>query len=126
MPLVSLDHVQLAMPPNGEEQARGFYRDILGLAEVAKPAELKDRGGCWFERDGMKIHLGVEQEFRPALKAHPAFLVADFPEMVARLRDAGCEVRPAELAGLRRLFTSDPFGNRIELIETGNPNQRSA
>jgi len=116
MTIVALDHVQLAMPPDGETRARAFYRDVLGIPEVPKPAELRARGGCWFENSDVKVHLGVEEDFRPASKAHPAFRVRDLPELIVRLQDAGCEVRTADLSGSRRIFTFDPFGNRIELI----------
>jgi catechol 2,3-dioxygenase-like lactoylglutathione lyase family enzyme len=117
MPIVALDHLQLAMPRDGEALARGFYRDVLGIPEVPKPPELRVRGGCWFESGHVKVHLGVEQDFRPAQKAHPGFLVRDLAELIARLQQAGCEVQPADLPGTRRIFTFDPFGNRIELIE---------
>ncbi|HLY04387.1 MAG TPA: VOC family protein [Rhizomicrobium sp.] len=117
MPIVAIDHVQLAMPPNGEEAARAFYRDVLGIPEVPKPAELAARGGCWFESGALKVHLGVEADFRPARKAHPAFAVRGLAELVARLQEAGYEIRKADLADTHRVFTFDPFGNRIELTE---------
>src|SRR6187551_1552795 len=74
--VVAIDHVQLAMPAGGEDRARAFYAGILGLAEVPKPPPLAPRGGCWFESDTVKVHLGVEPDFQPATKAHPAFVVA--------------------------------------------------
>jgi len=117
MSIAALDHVQLAMPPNGESLARSFYRDVLGIPEVPKPPELAARGGCWFENGRVKVHLGVEADFRPAKKAHPAFVVSDFPALIARLQKAGCRTEPSDLPGTRRIFTSDPFGNRIELLE---------
>ena len=117
MPIVAFDHVQLAMPPNREDDARTFYRDVLGIPEVPKPQELVARGGCWFENDGLKVHLGVEQDFRPARKAHPAFRVRDFPELLTRLQNTGYELQTGDVAGRRRVFTFDPFGNRIELID---------
>jgi catechol 2,3-dioxygenase-like lactoylglutathione lyase family enzyme len=120
MTITALDHVQLAMPPDGEERARAFYRDVLGVPEVAKPVELRDRGGCWFENGDLKVHLGVDEDFRPARKAHPAFRVRDLPELITRLQNAGCEIRSADLPGSRRIFTFDPFGNRIELIAESN------
>ncbi len=119
MPLVGLDHVQLAMPEGREDDARRFYADVLGLREAAKPPNLARRGGAWFEGDGnLRVHLGVEQEFRPARKAHPAFLVRDLEGLAARLRAAGFQaIEDEPLPGFDRLYTNDPFGNRIELLE---------
>ena len=102
MPVVGLDHVQIAMPAGREVEARGFYADCLGIPEVAKPANLARRGGCWFERGSLKLHLGVEAEFRPARKAHPAFLVDDLAAIVAALERAGRPVRTDEPAGRLR------------------------
>ena len=79
MRIVRLDHVQLAMPAGGEGLARAFYGGALGIPEVPKPPELAKRGGCWFERGELKIHLGVEREFHPARKAHPGLQVEDLP-----------------------------------------------
>ena len=116
--LRALDHLQLAMPRGGEEAARRFYRDVLGIPEVEKPPNLSVRGGCWFERGALKVHLGVEAEFRPARKAHPAFLVSDLPDLRRRLGSAGYELREDEpLQGYDRLYVDDPFGNRIELMQ---------
>lgn len=116
--LLALHHVQLAMPPGGEAAARAFYGGLLGLPEVAKPASLAARGGVWFERDGLRLHLGVERGFSPALKAHPAFLVAGLDAMRRRLEAAGCAVSADEpLPGFDRLHVADPFGNRVELLE---------
>lgn len=118
MQLLGIDHVQLAMPVGGEETARQFYRDVLGLIEVPKPAPLAVRGGVWFARGPVQIHLGVEADFRPAQKAHPAFLVAELEPVLARCRSAGLAVVAAEsLAGSRRAHVSDPFGNRLEFIQ---------
>lgn len=117
MRIAALDHVQLAMPPNGEAEARRFYGDLLGIREVPKSAELVARGGCWFEDGDVKVHLGVEPDFRPARKAHPAFLVRDFPDLIARLHVAGHEIQDVDQPGPRRAFVFDPFGNRIELID---------
>ena len=118
MPLLRLDHVQLTMPPGGEDAARGFYAGALGLAEVVKPPNLAARGGCWFERGTLKVHLGVERDFRPARKAHPAFLVEDLPALVATLAARGHTATGDEpLAGYDRVYVDDPFGNRIELME---------
>ncbi len=109
----SIDHVQLAMPSGREPEARAFYEGLLGIPEVPKPANLAKRGGCWFERDELKIHLGVDPEFRPARKAHPALLVEDLPTLIALLKSAGYDVTEDE----QRFYVSDPFGNRIELME---------
>lgn len=109
---IALDHVQLAMPAGGEAAARRFYGDLLGIPEVAKPADRAARGGCWFEDGALKVHLGVEAGFAPARKAHPAFVVSDLPAMIARLEQSGHAVtREGPQA-----FTHDPFGNRIELV----------
>lgn len=117
-PFTAIDHVQLAMPKGEEEAARRFYRDVLGMKELAKPTELAKRGGCWFESGGVQIHLGVEQDFRPAKKAHPALRCADYAPLTAKLRAAGVEVIPDDaIPGTVRCYIHDVFGNRIELIE---------
>ena len=120
--VVALHHVQLAMPPGGEGSARRFYGELLGLPEVPKPPVLALRGGCWFERGELRVHLGIEEDFRPARKAHPALVVSGLAGLVAHLRRCGCDVREApadELPGVARAFVDDPFGNRVELIEGG-------
>lgn len=115
---MQIDHVQLAMPPGGEGRARSFYGDLLGLPETPKPPNLAPRGGCWFESERVKIHLGVEDDFRPARKAHPALLVAGLPSLVEVLSGAGVHVVEGEpLAGYDRVYAYDPFGNRLELLE---------
>jgi catechol 2,3-dioxygenase-like lactoylglutathione lyase family enzyme len=114
----SLDHVQLAIPPGEEDRARDFYVGVLGLREVPKPGSLTGRGGAWFVGGSVKLHLGVEEDFRPARKAHPALLVNGLDELERRCVAAGLEVsRDVPLDGLRRLHIFDPFGNRIELME---------
>lgn len=116
-PFSAIDHVQLAMPAGGEETARGFYRDLLGMEEIAKPPELAKRGGCWFESGRVQIHLGVEENFRAAKKAHPALRCRDYDACTARLRASGVETRDENsIPGVRRCHIDDPFGNRIELI----------
>ena len=116
--ITAIDHVQLAMPPGREAEAEAFYAGILGIPRVPKPPELAKRGGCWFERDGLRVHLGVEDGFRPARKAHPALAVRGLRDVASRLREAGCSVRPGEgVDGLDQAYVDDPFGNRIELIE---------
>jgi catechol 2,3-dioxygenase-like lactoylglutathione lyase family enzyme len=113
-----LDHVLLAMPAGGEAEARKFYQDILGIPEAQKPAELVARGGCWFESDEVKVHLGVEKNFAPARKAHPAFIVDDLKGLTAVLTKAGHAIaHDKPLEGYDRIFVDDPFGNRIELME---------
>jgi catechol 2,3-dioxygenase-like lactoylglutathione lyase family enzyme len=117
MAIVALDHIQLAMPKGGEAEARAFYQDLLGIPEVPKPANLAARGGCWFERDAVKVHLGVDPEFRPARKAHPAFLVDDLAALRATLAIAGIDVRHDQpLPGYDRFYVDDPFGNRLEFL----------
>jgi catechol 2,3-dioxygenase-like lactoylglutathione lyase family enzyme len=118
MKITALDHVQLAMPAGREAAARAFYEGVLGVPEVQKPPILAKRGGCWFERDAVKIHLGVEADFRPARKAHPALLVEDLEALKASLEAAGFLPRSDEpLTGYDRVYVDDPFGNRIELLE---------
>ncbi len=115
MSLVAIDHVQLAMPAGGEQAAREFYVRTLGLVEVPKPPLLAARGGCWFELGPVRIHLGVEAEFRPARKAHPALAVRGLPAFVERV---GLMVRwTDEIPGSIRCHLDDPFGNRIELVD---------
>jgi hypothetical protein len=89
MKVVSIDHVQLAMPPGREAEARAFYSDTLGISEQPKPPHLAKRGGCWFERGELKIHLGIEEEFVPARKAHPALIVDDLPALIVVLKRLG-------------------------------------
>jgi catechol 2,3-dioxygenase-like lactoylglutathione lyase family enzyme len=121
MQLVGFDHIQLAMPAGGEAEARRFYADLLGLTEIAKPAPLAARGGCWFVGVGIQIHLGVEQPFAPARKAHPALLVADLEQCRQGLEAAGVATTPDDsLPGVRRCYAADPFGNRIEFIQDGD------
>jgi catechol 2,3-dioxygenase-like lactoylglutathione lyase family enzyme len=112
------EHVQLAMPAGGESLARAFYEGIFGITEIPKPPNLAKRGGCWFERGDLKIHLGVESHFRPARKAHVALLVVHLGQLIDDLRVAGYTVREDEsLEGYHRVYVDDPFGNRIELME---------
>ena len=116
---VAIDHVQLAMPAGSEELARGFYVGVLGLSERPKPPALAVRGGAWFGSGPVQIHLGVEHEFRPARKAHPAVQVEDLAALAARIHAAGYEVHIAsDVPGQRRFHTADPFGNRLEFLET--------
>jgi catechol 2,3-dioxygenase-like lactoylglutathione lyase family enzyme len=116
-PFTSIDHVQLAMPAGEEELARRFYCGVLGMQEIPKPAELAARGGCWFASGDVQIHLGVETDFRPAKKAHPALRCHDYESLVQNLRSAGIQVEePNDIPGVQRCHAHDIFGNRIELI----------
>jgi len=118
MMIIGIDHVQLAMPAGAVDIARHFYGDVLGLAEEPKPSNLAKRGGCWFGNKLVKIHLGVQQEFRPAAKAHPGLLVRGLQELVQACHAGGFQVVHDEpLEGYERVYVSDPFGNRIELME---------
>ena len=114
----AIDHVQLAMPRNGEALARQFYGGLLGLEELAKPANLAARGGLWFACGALQVHLGVDGDFRAAKKAHPALRVRNLGELRAALETAGCAIKfdPEPVAGVERFFTEDPFGNRIEFV----------
>jgi catechol 2,3-dioxygenase-like lactoylglutathione lyase family enzyme len=101
-----------------EQAARDFYHGLLGIPEIPKPPHLATRGGAWFEQGALKVHLGVERDFRPARKAHPALLVLGLEELIARLRAHHVEVKDDEpLEGYLRVYVADPFGNRIELME---------
>lgn len=115
--LTALHHVQLAIPAGGEDTARAFWGDLLGMQEVAKPPKLARRGGCWFRSGTLEVHLGVQEPFRPATKAHPGILVDDLDAVVARLEEVGIEATPDDaLPGHRRVHVDDPFGNRVELL----------
>ena len=118
MSVVRLDHVQLAMPAGREPEAIAFYEGILGIPNVPKPPHLAARGGCWFEDGALKVHLGVEADFRPARKAHPALVVDDLDRIVAAVAAAGLASTEGDgSADERQVYVDDPFGNRIELIE---------
>jgi catechol 2,3-dioxygenase-like lactoylglutathione lyase family enzyme len=113
-----LDHIQLAMPANEEAKARAFYGDLLGLQEIEKPEPLRARGGCWFEVGTQQLHLGVEADFRPAKKAHPAFRVSNYEALQEKLIEKGFVVTPdTVLKDVERFYTHDPFGNRLEFIK---------
>jgi catechol 2,3-dioxygenase-like lactoylglutathione lyase family enzyme len=122
MAIVGVHHVQLAMPAGREEDARRFYSGLLEIPEVQKPAELAKRGGAWFESSAVRVHLGVEPDFRPAKKAHPGLLVENLESLVMRLRDAGYDAVGAEpMTGYNHIYIHDPFGNRLELLEAHRP-----
>jgi len=114
--ITGIDHVQVAIPAGAEDEARRFYGSLLGMTEVTKPAALAARGGCWFTAGAAVLHLGVEEPFRPAGKAHPAFVVTDLDALQTRLGAAGfdCVRTDGEIPGVQRFHTRDPFGNRIE------------
>jgi catechol 2,3-dioxygenase-like lactoylglutathione lyase family enzyme len=115
--VTGLHHVQLAMPAGGEDEARAFYGGILGLTEVDKPLALAGRGGCWFRGAGVELHLGVDEPFAPARKAHPAFVVDDLDGLERRLNRAGHRTAGDHpFDGYRRLHATDPFGNRLEFL----------
>ena len=114
--ITGIDHVQVAIPAGGEDRARAFYGGRLGMTETPKPAALAARGGCWFTAGAAVVHLGVEEPFTPAAKAHPALLVDDLGVLEQELAAAGyvCVRADGEIPGVRRFHTTDPFGNRIE------------
>jgi catechol 2,3-dioxygenase-like lactoylglutathione lyase family enzyme len=116
MTITGYDHVQVALPAGGEAAARAFYGGLLGMTELAKPPVLAMRGGCWFASGAAELHLGVQDPFMPARKAHPAFLTDDLHRLAAALTAAGhtCVTGDGEIPGVRRVHTVDPFGNRLE------------
>ena len=115
---MDIHHVQLAMPARQGAIAETFYTGILGMTKVPKPATLAGRGGVWFESGNVRVHLGVEEPFIPARKAHPPFVVASLDSAVAHFKAKGLQLKPgADLPGIRRVFVDDPFGNRIEIME---------
>ena len=117
MSVLGLDHVQLAAPPGCEPEARRFFGDLLGLEVVEKPAALRVRGGVWFRCGVQELHVGVEEPFAAAAKAHPAFRVEGYDELRERLAATGVETRPDDaIPGVRRCYVTDPWGNRIELV----------
>ncbi len=120
MRVVGIDHVQLAMPGGREAEAVAFYEGLLGIPHRPKPEPLASRGGCWFESDQpggrtVRVHLGVDHDFRPAGKAHPALVVDGLDELVAHLRGEGVAVTDGDPPD-EQVYVHDPFGNRIELV----------
>lgn len=116
-----LDHLQLAMPAHEEAKARRFFADILGFIEEEKPYPLSERGGCWFRKDSVILHIGVDSPFSPQSKAHPAFLVPDIDSLAAKLEASGHPVkRDHALPNRKRFYTADPFGNRIGFLQDGH------
>lgn len=117
--ILSIDHVQIAMPAGEEDKARLFYIEQLGFTEIPKPPDLAKRGGAWFQAGNVHLHLGVEADFRPARKAHPALIVDGLDALIANVQSAGYETDTSQppLDGYKRAHVFDPFGNRIELME---------
>ncbi|WP_067461618.1 VOC family protein [Actinomadura macra] len=114
----SLHHVQIAIPPGSEDECRAFYIDVLGMIEIKKPPVLAARGGLWVRADALEIHLGVEQDFRPARKAHPGIRVDDLDGLADRLTGRGVEVTwDDNFPGHRRLYAFDNLGNRLEFLQ---------
>ena len=119
--IIEMDHIQIVMPAGKEDEAREFYGRILGMEEIQKPIELQSSGGCWFQAGLSQIHLGIMPDFAPATKAHPAFLVDDLEELQERLVAANVAITPdSRVTDVRRFYTNDPFGNRIEFIQSGD------
>lgn len=118
MPVIDIDHVQIAAPPNCESKAREFFGVLLGLQEIEKPQALAGRGGCWFRVGTRQLHVGVEPDFRPANKAHPAFGVDAIEELFGALDRAGVRCNwDTTLDSVKRFYAFDPWGNRLEFIE---------
>jgi len=114
---VRIDHVQLAMPAGLESEARAFFAGVLGMAEEEKPEKLRARGGCWFRSGSCSVHVGVDPEFRPQRKAHPAFSVTNLQELAITLDASGyAVVWDDAIPGVSRFYTADPFGNRLEFL----------
>ena len=119
MPILSLDHVQVAIPVGGEKRAREFYTGILGFSEIEKPASMAGRNSIWFAAGAVNLHLGIEPEFHAAKRAHPAFIVDDLDEILAACERAGLTTKPdTSFNGFRRVHVLDPFGNRLELMQS--------
>ncbi|WP_134683192.1 VOC family protein [Brevibacillus migulae] len=113
-----LDHIQIAAPPGSEDAARHFFGEILGMPELPKPELLRKRGGVWFQCGQQSLHIGIEELFSPAKKAHPAFWVNGLEQLIERLEQYQVRVRRDEaIPEINRCFVEDPFGNRIELME---------
>ena len=119
MKIISINHVQIAIPQGKEDTARAFFINILGFTEIPKPPALAQRGGAWFQSGDVQLHLGVEKDFHPARKAHPAFIVDDLDAILTKVQQAGYEWDESQppLDGYKRAHVYDPFGNRIELME---------
>lgn len=115
---LGIDHVQIPIPEGGEAQTRQFYGEVLGMQELPKPQEMAGRGGLWMDCGPFQLHFGIEPDFRPSKKGHPALIVADLEFYLARLQQAGCTIdNNIQIPGCKRAFASDPFGNRIEFVQ---------
>jgi catechol 2,3-dioxygenase-like lactoylglutathione lyase family enzyme len=115
---IGIDHVQIAAPPGAEARARAFFADLLGMTEVLKPVSLRGRGGVWFQCGAQQLHVGIEANFSPAKKAHPAIRVQNLAELRLRLQQANIEmIEDDSLPGAERFYVNDPFGNRLEFLE---------
>lgn len=116
--ILHIDHVQVAAPAGKEEAARGFYAGVLGMQEIEKPKALQGRGGAWFEFGSQQLHVGVEEPFSPAKKAHPAFRVAGYDELKSHLSATGIVWKEDDsIPDVERFFVFDPFGNRLEFLK---------
>ncbi|SRR6266851_468738 len=115
--ITRLDHVQIAAPEGCEAAAREFYGALLGTRKIRKPETLRSRGGCWFECGAQQLHIGIERDFRPARKAHPAFVASDLDELRQALLAHGIKIADASVPGTCRFFVDDPWGNRLEFLE---------
>lgn len=120
--LAGVDHVQLAAPPGSEDRLRAYYTEVLGMTEIPKPPVLAARGGCWFAAGPVQLHLGIEEDFRPARKAHPGLRVEGIKDFAARLEQRGAPVVwDDDLPGHHRFYSEDPVGNRLEFLEPHTP-----
>ncbi|KKK36526.1 glyoxalase [Mesobacillus campisalis] len=116
--LKELDHVQLAAPPGSEDLSRNFYGELLGMKEVEKPESLKKRGGVWFQFGSSQLHIGIEEPFTPARKAHPALVIENLDELKLHLKANQVPFKEDSLLpGADRIYVDDPFGNRLEMLE---------
>jgi catechol 2,3-dioxygenase-like lactoylglutathione lyase family enzyme len=116
--IMEIDHLQIAAPRGCEPEARRFFGDLLGLEEIEKPALLQSRGGCWFKIGSRQLHIGVEEPFHPAKKAHPAFSVSDIDSVFKLLEQQGVRcVWDEEVSRVRRFYANDPWGNRLEFTQ---------
>jgi catechol 2,3-dioxygenase-like lactoylglutathione lyase family enzyme len=121
-PILNIDHVQIAIPIASEDRARAFYSGILGFTEVAKPPQMSERKSIWLVAGAVNLHLGIELDFTPAKRAHPAFVVEGLDKILAACDRAGISTKPdTSCNGFRRVHVFDPFGNRLELMERAKP-----
>jgi catechol 2,3-dioxygenase-like lactoylglutathione lyase family enzyme len=122
VPVLHIDHVQIAIPIASEDRARAFYSGILGFTEIEKPPQMAERKSIWFVAGAVNLHLGIEPDFTPAKRAHPAFVVEGLDKILAACDRAGISSKPdTSFNGFRRVHVVDPFGNRLELRERVSP-----